>query len=795
MTDKKTTLLKLNKNLNILQEREAKYGGNAPLDLLNQIDDHKQAIDLTRQVITGEISEQEWEEALKSLLLAMNNDQVVNIEAETYVAGNVKGDIVVGDKVSGDKILGDKIITVTYEAPPPAEARTRADLDILLKNVETTWIKGVLEKSVHEAVLLDLGRETRSDAVDHPWQMVIESPDQVRQPLPSEKTVKDIFEEANRLLLILGDPGSGKTTTLLQLTRELIAETKQNPTFSQPIPVMFNLSTWINKQQPLDEWLIAEMQSKYRVPKKQGRQWLEDRRILPLLDGLDEVKPENRTACVENINRLSVGYGLQMVVCSRIKDYTALAVRLAFNSAIYLQPLTAEQINAYFVAAGGKLASLQTTLQQDEALQSLVQSPLMLNIMSLTYQDTPAEDLANPTLDTDESRRQHLFETYIARMFKRKGEGQSYNDEQTKQRLSWLAQNMQRHNQEIFLIEGLQPIWLQPRHWCWVYILASRLLGGLSIVLSVVLSIMLITALRGYPRGDVIAGLTVGLIVGLTGGLIDVLRFETLSNRIETRTSTKLWWSIINIVIVGLIFGLIGGLTLMLFGELVEGLGLLLIGGSISALILGLRGSRQSSTDDIQTVETLRWSWREALRGGLMGLTLGLVFLVIGGLIDMQLFAQSFAQSFALSNVLAIGLIGLAVGVALNGLSRGIIETKTAPNQGVRLSVRNAIFGGLVVGLIVGLIGMIYELYLSLLGGLLGGLLGVLWYGGLDIIQHYTLRIFLITQGHTPRDYARFLDYAANLIFLQKVGGGYRFIHRMLLEHFAQMSIEGNQSE
>jgi len=80
MTDYETTLLKLKKNLNILQERKAKYGGNAPLDLINQIEDHEQAIALTQQVITDELSEDEWREALKPLLLAMNNGQVVNIE-------------------------------------------------------------------------------------------------------------------------------------------------------------------------------------------------------------------------------------------------------------------------------------------------------------------------------------------------------------------------------------------------------------------------------------------------------------------------------------------------------------------------------------------------------------------------------------------------------------------------------------------------------------------------------------------------------------------------------------------
>ncbi len=41
-----------------------------------------------------------------------------------------------------------------------------------------------------------------------------------------------------------------------------------------------------------------------------------------------------------------------------------------------------------------------------------------------------------------------------------------------------------------------------------------------------------------------------------------------------------------------------------------------------------------------------------------------------------------------------------------------------------------------------------------------------------------------------PWNYARFLNYATQLTFLQKVGGGYIFTHRLLMEHFAQNSFE-----
>jgi len=41
--------------------------------------------------------------------------------------------------------------------------------------------------------------------------------------------------------------------------------------------------------------------------------------------------------------------------------------------------------------------------------------------------------------------------------------------------------------------------------------------------------------------------------------------------------------------------------------------------------------------------------------------------------------------------------------------------------------------------------------------------------------------------GSLPRRLVPFLDHAAERIFLRKVGGGYIFIHRMLLDYFAAL--------
>lgn len=63
-------------------------------------------------------------------------------------------------------------------------------------------------------------------------------------------------------------------------------------------------------------------------------------------------------------------------------------------------------------------------------------------------------------------------------------------------------------------------------------------------------------------------------------------------------------------------------------------------------------------------------------------------------------------------------------------------------------------------------------------------------FGGLDIIKHLVLRLVLYAVGCVPWNYARFLDDCCDRLLLQKVGGGYIFMHRLLMEHFAQMEVK-----
>jgi formylglycine-generating enzyme required for sulfatase activity len=75
----KELLLRTYQNLAVLQEREAKAGGEARLELLNQIEDHQHAIELIQQTLTApttELTLRQLKAELRPLLIATNVEEI-----------------------------------------------------------------------------------------------------------------------------------------------------------------------------------------------------------------------------------------------------------------------------------------------------------------------------------------------------------------------------------------------------------------------------------------------------------------------------------------------------------------------------------------------------------------------------------------------------------------------------------------------------------------------------------------------------------------------------------------------
>jgi hypothetical protein len=222
--------------------------------------------------------------------------------------------------------------------------------------------------------------------------------------------------------------------------------------------------------------------------------------------------------------------------------------------------------------------------------------------------------------------------------------------------------------------------------------------------------------------------------------------------------------------------------------------------------------------------DELAWSWRSLGQSLLAkrhtSTTLWVILLIV--------------LSYGLLWLVDASIIGLVVGLALGlsfglsfwlllGLFQGVSsetmcdEHRVVPNQGIRRSVHNSLTLGLIstaiiwvsavlssalyLGLVLGLnglgvpgLGPIPSLSILLLSAvalfvnalkiaLSAGLLN----GGLASLRHGVIRLLLWRVGSIPWNLPRFLDAAAERILLRKVGGGYIFVHRLLLEYFASL--------
>ncbi|MEW6493594.1 MAG: hypothetical protein AB1589_13970 [Cyanobacteriota bacterium] len=119
-------------------------------------------------------------------------------------------------RVGGNLTVGDIIQQVFIGGESQAQRQESRNRQALLKQVKNE-VDSRLEQSLHNAVLINLGKEKQPQQVKCPWDMEVKVGNQPSEPLPPEEGIIDFFnrEAIAGKFLILGTPGAGKTTTLL----------------------------------------------------------------------------------------------------------------------------------------------------------------------------------------------------------------------------------------------------------------------------------------------------------------------------------------------------------------------------------------------------------------------------------------------------------------------------------------------------------------------------------------------------------------------------------------------------
>lgn len=695
----------------------------------------------------------------------------------------------------------------------------------LLNLVEMIWIKGKLDQMLGGRGVIEVNKEERPDLIHHPWKIVLQTDRTKKSLLPADSKLIDVFEEVGSKLLILGDPGSGKTTMMLELSRAAIVRAKQDIT--RPLPFVFNLSTWSDEYETISSWIISELTSSlYKVPKELARTLIENDQLLLLIDGFDAVPSSKREACAQALNKFRHEHGLtQLVVCSRTTDYKHLKTKLQVQGAVVLKPLTRKQIKVYLERLGSSLDGLADVLDSNKALTKLAETPLWLKLMTVTYCGMSADSIRDSikTKYAGKPRAGDLIHAYVSRMLSSPRGASTYNQNQTIHWLSWLAKNMPPEG--LFFIDRMQPLLLGGSAGYY-----RAIVGGVMCFIShhyVYRNLPLMARITGDPN---ISNLMYPLliIIPFHVALQSVAKAVRGIRVVETwrwswlKASQSLVRSLVMFSLIILLIWLSIEFRPIINRVVTESL----LFGALGALVLTGYAWFRYSIGTGWPLRGICWpvfKLKEPIKiplGIYLQRILVRTLIAYGLLVGLlPLLVVDFARSphpEVLSNLvrateisIASAIVFIPLMIFISGLRFYEFDKKIVPNQGIKLSQQNAIkayLSALAITLfafaiidriatgswpIVWTGDSITNRPLQLLGlaSTIAVIAGIV-FGGFACLQHYALRMILSMKKDTPLNYRKFLDFAADSVLLRRIGGGYEFIHEYVRDYFEALNVQ-----
>ncbi|MFI8186189.1 NACHT domain-containing protein [Actinacidiphila glaucinigra] len=210
-------------------------------------------------------------------------------------------------------------------------------------------------------------------------------------------------------LVIIGGPGTGKTSLAILLTLQLLSLHDA----TQPVPVPLLVSSWDANKEHFDVWLARRIHEEYNglttdLNRARIRELVRDRRVLPVLDGLDELPPLLRSAALAGLNKAGTD-GAPLILTSRTAEYTELVEEedvLQAAAVITAQPVDGAAAATYLRDSSHPQRTQQwqvlldrLTSHPEAAAARALSSPLMLWLARTVY----ARAGANPGVLADES--------------------------------------------------------------------------------------------------------------------------------------------------------------------------------------------------------------------------------------------------------------------------------------------------------------------------------------------------------------------------------------------------------
>jgi hypothetical protein len=346
--------------------------------------------------------------------------------------------------------------------------------DQLAAAVSAQWRDEEERRRVHDPFPLPVRWRTADRGFDH-WANIRRAPaGEDPGPLELAGRLDHISEVYRRVpsgrLVVLGSAGSGKTILGVRFVVDLLSA--RGP--ADPVPVLFSLGSWNPFTTSLRDWLTEQLIRDHPGLAASGpggaslaRLLVDARRILPVLDGFDEIAVGLHGSALHALNATPT----PLLLTSRPQEYAAAVAAtdvLTAAAGVELAELTMADIEGYLPRATRPtmtgdgthrtawdpvLAHLRDHPHSPAArnLTAALSSPLLVSMARTVYSDTPGRDPAE-LLDlrrfrTPDAVAYHLLAAFVPAAYQRVPGGggrRTWHPEHAQRWLGYLATHMNR---------------------------------------------------------------------------------------------------------------------------------------------------------------------------------------------------------------------------------------------------------------------------------------------------------------------------------------------------------------